>query len=418
MLTTLTHFNHNYSGGFPLGVGDEFYAQDLGRDFRYLENLPGAAVKNLFATYPALVNGGVVSLVSGKVVDITAGYGVADLAVTVPDGSVAWTVPPTTRSDIVVEQLSWAIQSSLDLGPLGLGDNGTYYLYAQYSEGSSGLNQRIRVKKSGAYSFEVKGSVSFTVSASASPGNAYLLLATIATTTGAITSITNASASTLNATAGLSILRVAGDTSVGAMKYNGTTQLSGALDGGTTDPAHSTRLNFDGSLHAYDLIAVNSIVLPNTKKLQNVADDAYLQFASGKAGFHRTPTTYALEVAGDIYSTGSIRGANVVLNTNRNTATTGTLTLTDQISEEKTYAIPAGTYYASIISFAGDNGVQYGIKINDGSSFNILCAYTYATGGFPVLLGSFIISDGTNYEFFIAGSFSFSSITWQLIKLT
>lgn len=44
--------------------------------------------------------------------------------------------------------------------------------------------------------------------------------------------------------------RTAGDTGTGYLLYNGTTQATGKLDGGTTAPAHATRLNYDGYFYA------------------------------------------------------------------------------------------------------------------------------------------------------------------------
>jgi hypothetical protein len=46
------------------------------------------------------------------------------------------------------------------------------------------------------------------------------------------------------------INRTAGDTATGHLLYNGTTQATGQLDGGTTAPAHATRLNYDGYFYA------------------------------------------------------------------------------------------------------------------------------------------------------------------------
>ena len=42
----------------------------------------------------------------------------------------------------------------------------------------------------------------------------------------------------------------AGSASVGYINYNGTTKTAGQLDGGTTNPTNTTRLNYDGYLYA------------------------------------------------------------------------------------------------------------------------------------------------------------------------
>lgn|SRR4030043_1507250 len=57
---------------------------------------------------------------------------------------------------------------------------------------------------------------------------------------------------------GFAAVRTAGDAGVGAIKYNGTTQASGQMDGGTTAPSHTPRLNFDGLFYATDLRSSSS----------------------------------------------------------------------------------------------------------------------------------------------------------------
>jgi hypothetical protein len=45
-------------------------------------------------------------------------------------------------------------------------------------------------------------------------------------------------------------LRTAGDGNIGALTYNGLTRTAGQLYGGTVNPTSTTRLNYDGTLHA------------------------------------------------------------------------------------------------------------------------------------------------------------------------
>jgi len=45
-------------------------------------------------------------------------------------------------------------------------------------------------------------------------------------------------------------LQTSGGAAIGAVAYNGTTQATGQFDGGSTTPAHSTRLNYDGAFYA------------------------------------------------------------------------------------------------------------------------------------------------------------------------
>lgn len=49
----------------------------------------------------------------------------------------------------------------------------------------------------------------------------------------------------------------AGSTAHGALRYNSTVRSAGRLYGGTTNPSSTTRLNYDGILHATDVIATS-----------------------------------------------------------------------------------------------------------------------------------------------------------------
>lgn len=50
----------------------------------------------------------------------------------------------------------------------------------------------------------------------------------------------------------------AGSSTIGAVRYNGTSRTAGSWYGGTTSPVSSTRLNYDGIIHAYDFIGYGS----------------------------------------------------------------------------------------------------------------------------------------------------------------
>jgi hypothetical protein len=207
---------------------------------------------------------------------------------------------------------------------------------------------------------------------------------------------------------------IAGNTISGAVKYAGTTSTDGCFDGGTTNPSHATRLNYDGDLYLHSLAATGSIstnlgfYLLNGTMLRNANGNAFIEFESGKVGVNRDPTTYAFEVQGDIYATGTLRGGNAVLNTNRNTMTTADIA--------NTYVIPAGTYYATITIDPDWTGGYIGLEIHDGTAWRMVM-YLFGTesaAGAYRHLCMFIISDGTNYRFNAFGSGG----RWQLIQLT
>lgn len=60
-------------------------------------------------------------------------------------------------------------------------------------------------------------------------------------------------------TAGAVAARTAGDTLTGALAYNGTSKSSGVLYGGTANPTNTTRVNYDGNLHAFTFIEPSDI---------------------------------------------------------------------------------------------------------------------------------------------------------------
>jgi hypothetical protein len=43
------------------------------------------------------------------------------------------------------------------------------------------------------------------------------------------------------------------------MSYSGTTSTAGSFDGGITNPSSTTRLNYNGNLHATNLYASNTV---------------------------------------------------------------------------------------------------------------------------------------------------------------
>jgi hypothetical protein len=72
----------------------------------------------------------------------------------------------------------------------------------------------------------------------------------------------------------------AGSTSVGYINYNGTTKAAGQMDGGSTAPTNTTRLNYDGYLYATKFYGDGS-------SLSGVSAGATLSAAS-------SPVTYYL----------------------------------------------------------------------------------------------------------------------------
>jgi hypothetical protein len=60
----------------------------------------------------------------------------------------------------------------------------------------------------------------------------------------------------------------AGAATVGALRYNGTTQVAGQFYGGTTNPTNTTRLNYSGNLHLTDLQAIGNVNTTSDERLK------------------------------------------------------------------------------------------------------------------------------------------------------
>lgn len=81
---------------------------------------------------------------------------------------------------------------------------------------------------------------------------------------------------TINATGGggggsVSLL-TAGSSSVGAIRYAGVTKTNGQLYGGVSNPTNSTRLNYDGTIHAYDFVGYGLSDSTKKEEIVNIKD--------------------------------------------------------------------------------------------------------------------------------------------------
>jgi len=129
----------------------------------------------------------------------------------------------------------------------------------------------------------------------------------------------------------------AGSTSTGALKYNGTTAAAGQLDGGTTTPTGTTRLNYGGAFYP------TSLNLVGTADTATAATHYYVE--TGTDGVVR-PKTLANTQA-EIVTTAAVNSAAA---TTVGTITTGVWNATD-------VALAAGGTNASLTAVNG--GIVY-----------------------------------------------------------
>jgi hypothetical protein len=83
----------------------------------------------------------------------------------------------------------------------------------------------------------------------------------------------------------------AGSATTGALFYNGTTRAAGQLYGGTTAPASTTRLNYDGALHVTSLQASGDVTSLSDERLKTdwaeLPDDFVARIAEVRHGTFR-----------------------------------------------------------------------------------------------------------------------------------
>ncbi len=162
----LNRHNHNYSGGFPIAVGDRYYSQDIFRDFVYLMEKSGLAITDIIGNIPYLVSGGYVTNgTNWDDIDITAAIGYHEYDVTVPDSFAS--LPPTTTTETLrAIRVESTVQSDFDISGATLDGSTVNYLKMEYQETNG--NIRNRAKKAGSYNYEIIDSLLLT--ADSTPG--------------------------------------------------------------------------------------------------------------------------------------------------------------------------------------------------------------------------------------------------------
>lgn len=160
----IRYHNPQYSGGFPLAIGDRFYGQDLFRNFRHGQQAASDLYEEAFGIVDCILRGLECSQGAGHTMDITAGKALVKYNITIPDPSAAWTVPPsTTTKDIymAVEILSSLTNQSLS----STTTDGVTTNYGKIAYTETNGNSRTRAKKAGTYNYEVYPNYTLTFDA-------------------------------------------------------------------------------------------------------------------------------------------------------------------------------------------------------------------------------------------------------------
>jgi len=172
------YFNTNYDGSdIPLGVGDRYYAQDLGRDLYHDKEYGATICKEIInKSGNIIIKDAIVSQGAGHTINITEGTGIVDFKIKTPTD---WsTLPPvigTTDIPIFVEIPALTNQSITGATTDGITTN---YVKIAYSENF--IQSRARAKKVGSYFCETENSYILTVDSTPAL-NTELILATFTT---------------------------------------------------------------------------------------------------------------------------------------------------------------------------------------------------------------------------------------------
>jgi hypothetical protein len=201
--------------------------------------------------------------------------------------------------------------------------------------------------------------------------------------------------------------RTAGDTGTGFLNYHGTTKTDGQLDGGTTAPSHTTRLNYDGNLYTNNLTSTLDISVRGITVGQGAGNSFSTNTAMGNTvlaanttgqyntafGYQAlqtsTTATYNTAVGANALQADTIGSANTAL---------GYTALYSNTTGASNVAVGTGALYANLAD--GNVGVGSGaLQQNTTGSQNVAVGYqalnVNTTGGANVAIGEWSLVSNT-----------------------
>lgn len=169
------HFNHSWSGNYPIGVADRYYAQDMARDFWHGIERAGRALYDFYGQSNVMISGGQISQGSSVTkLNITAAVALGPYTVTIPNSFAA--LPPTfTTAVLPAVLIDLPAQTDFDLVTSGATLDGTTVNYLKLAYAESAGNTRNYAKKSGSYAYESIPSFVLTCTDAAPAANEVLL---------------------------------------------------------------------------------------------------------------------------------------------------------------------------------------------------------------------------------------------------
>jgi hypothetical protein len=168
--------DEGYANNVPVLDGDDYFGQDLMRDFRYQQDITGNVLSDLEAQVPCLLSGGIVTQGSGLTLDITAGYGYAKFNTDVVDSYTGGLPPTVTTAYLSAIRLIWAQQTNLNGATSKVADYTVVndgatpnYVKVRYLETDG--QTRARAHLAGTISCEVTPDIVFYINSTAPSAN-------------------------------------------------------------------------------------------------------------------------------------------------------------------------------------------------------------------------------------------------------
>jgi len=142
---------------YPNNNGDRYYAQDLARDTRYLESLPGRIATKSLGVESIFLSGGIVTEGSSKTqINITGAVGICSFDVDVVKDGDPWAIPAPTEIAQIKKLVECPNVTNFSLAGATLNGVATNYVKLRYKE--LNVQTRNRQFETGSYAYSIEDS--------------------------------------------------------------------------------------------------------------------------------------------------------------------------------------------------------------------------------------------------------------------